>query len=78
LTKLPWAEPELLFEGLAEGGMGIVTRGKRHLGDIHSTHTQLAARPAVLRQCHTGNSNAGRDVIEGLTKSAPVLGSYDG
>jgi hypothetical protein len=38
---------------------------------------RLAARP-VLRQCHIGNSNAGRDVIEVLTKSAPVLDFHDG
>jgi methionine synthase I (cobalamin-dependent) len=34
--------------------------------------------PEVLRQCHTGHSNAGRDVIEGLTNSAPVLNLQNG
>src|SRR5512145_3051279 len=42
LPELTGAETKLLFECLAERGVTVVPRGKRHLGDIHRAHPQLA------------------------------------
>ena len=43
-TKFAGTETELLFECLAECRMGIISSGKRNLGDIHRAHAQFSAR----------------------------------
>jgi len=52
LTEFAGAESELLFEGLAEGGVRIVSRCERNLRDIHRAHAQLASRTFHPQAAH--------------------------
>ncbi len=65
--------PDLVFAMLTAAGAIAASR-------LASNHRlQIPRNPrSVLRQCHTGHSNAGRDAIEGLTKAVPVLDIHDG
>ena len=73
----------LFYPGSIEGTTGLRfmnLKDRDALGNYrrHRRNALFAARPAALRQCHTGHSNARRDVIDGLTKSAPVLDFHHG
>jgi hypothetical protein len=73
-----WGNAAPLCLSASGKGDSIASIGPTAASLFAENNALFAARPAVLRQCHTGHSNARRDVIDSLTKLAPVLDFHDG